>query len=396
VIGFKTFLLEQVGEQPKVLKHLEHLEDAVLRGSQGHKDASTALWSTYDRLTKKKRSVRSQIKIKKDGAPSVLFGIHPDTKKFFVATKSAFNVTPKINYTPADIMRNHGHSPGLAEKLNTALTHLSKVVKTGVYQGDLMWDKKSVRDEGNTWSFQPNTIKYSIDKNSTSGKKISKAQLGIALHTSYSGKTGSALSMDSVPSFKGIQYHPDVHFVSTTHRTTKASFPDSDRKKFTEHMKLAENQARELEPFHGNFNQHQAHLSTYINTNVRLGTPNTAKGYIEHLESRKQKELAAIKNPLTRNKKEASWNSLISHAGTIGTHLDKLFMHHKTIQDAKNILVHAMDTHSEYTHHIGNKQTGPEGYVIRHVRGNSQFKANLRHMFNRENFSRGTKNDRFS
>jgi hypothetical protein len=77
--------------------------------------------------------------MKYDGSPSIVFGHHPKTGKFFVASKSAFNKNPKINYTHKDIEKHHGHAPGLVSKLKTALTHLPKVApKHGVYQGDVM------------------------------------------------------------------------------------------------------------------------------------------------------------------------------------------------------------------------------------------------------------------
>ena len=60
----------------------------------------------------------------------------------FVASKSAFNKNPKINYTHEDIEKNHGHAPGLVSKLKAALDHLPKVTKPGkVYQGDFMYHK---------------------------------------------------------------------------------------------------------------------------------------------------------------------------------------------------------------------------------------------------------------
>ena len=50
---------------------------------------------------------RINMSVKWDGAPAIIAGINPENGKFFVGTKSVFNVTPKINYTPADIRRNH-------------------------------------------------------------------------------------------------------------------------------------------------------------------------------------------------------------------------------------------------------------------------------------------------
>ena len=44
--------------------------------------------------------------VKWDGAPAVFCGTNPENGKFFVGTKSVFNKTPKINYTPTDIRRN--------------------------------------------------------------------------------------------------------------------------------------------------------------------------------------------------------------------------------------------------------------------------------------------------
>ena len=114
------------------LTHLEHAEDHVLNaGSEGYKHAAKTLNAVHDALHGKRSS--ASITTKYDGSPSIVFGHHPETGKFFVATKSAFNKTPKINYTPKDVDVNHGHAPGLAAKLKTVLKHLPKVTpKKGV------------------------------------------------------------------------------------------------------------------------------------------------------------------------------------------------------------------------------------------------------------------------
>ena len=73
------------------------------------------------------------VTVKWDGAPAVFAGTNPENGKFFVATKSLFNKTPKINYTNADIDRNHGG--GLADKLKVALANLKGLGIKGVLQG---------------------------------------------------------------------------------------------------------------------------------------------------------------------------------------------------------------------------------------------------------------------
>jgi hypothetical protein len=107
-------ILSEAATDTKKLTHLDHVEDhAHNSGDEG--------------LTKY------------DGAPSIVWGHHPENGKFFVGSKSVFNKNPKINHTHEDIERNHGHAPGLAQKLHGALKHLKKVTPKGkVYQGDLM------------------------------------------------------------------------------------------------------------------------------------------------------------------------------------------------------------------------------------------------------------------
>ena len=139
-IDFRTFITEQeAAQEGKALKHLTHVEDMAIHG--GHEGVAVAdehLRGMHDMLLGKNSKLHASTKY--DGAPAVVFGTHPHTGQFFVATKSAFNKTPKINYTPKDIENNHGHAPGLVKKLKDALQYLPKVApKKGVYQGDMMF-----------------------------------------------------------------------------------------------------------------------------------------------------------------------------------------------------------------------------------------------------------------
>ena len=78
--------------------HLEHLEDSILLdGERGAKDAFLFL----DELAKTfigKQNNNFKITTKWDGAPAVFAGIYPGTGRFFVGTKSVFNVNSKINF----------------------------------------------------------------------------------------------------------------------------------------------------------------------------------------------------------------------------------------------------------------------------------------------------------
>ena len=159
--------------------HLEHLEDDIInRGSDGGRNAINFLKSVRNMLAGSS-SGRVNMSVKWDGAPAIICGINPENGKFFVGTKSVFNVTPKINYTPADIRRNH--SGPVADKLNVCLRELKRLGITGIYQGDLLFTKgdlKSAAIDGEKMiTFTPNTITYAVPSNSSIGKRIARARL---------------------------------------------------------------------------------------------------------------------------------------------------------------------------------------------------------------------------
>lgn len=194
MIKFSTFLTEAVSDESK-LTHLEHNEDHVINdGKKGFSHAFHNLMDMHDKL--KGKHTETTVTTKYDGSPSIVFGHHPKTGKFFVGTKSVFNKTPKVNYTHEDIDKNHGHAPGLAEKLHHALKHLPKVApKHGVYQGDLMHSgvksksnpQGDVEEKNGKYHFKPNTISYSTPTHSEHGQQIKHSKLGVVVHTAYKG-----------------------------------------------------------------------------------------------------------------------------------------------------------------------------------------------------------------
>jgi hypothetical protein len=120
MMQFNLYLTEASEEK---LTHLEHAEDHVINdGMEGFAHAYHNLEDVKDQVNGKKN--KTKIATKYDGSPSIVFGHHPETGAFFVASKSVFNKDPKLNYTPEDIEKNHGHAPGLVQKLKQALEHL--------------------------------------------------------------------------------------------------------------------------------------------------------------------------------------------------------------------------------------------------------------------------------
>ena len=119
------------------------------------------------------------VSVKWDGALSVFCGINPENSRFFVGSKSVFNVNPKINYTQADIRKNH--AGGLVDKLSVCLKELPKLNIRGVVQGDLLFTpadikKVSIRGE-DAIAFTPNTITYAVPENTDLAKRILKIKI---------------------------------------------------------------------------------------------------------------------------------------------------------------------------------------------------------------------------
>ena len=176
--------------------HLEHLEDEIINnGLSGAKTAVRFLNSLKDMLSGIGKG-STDVTVKWDGAPAVFAGTNPENGKFFVATKSLFNKTPKINYTNADIASNHG-SEGPTDKLKIALKHLPKLGMKGIFQGDIMFTKDDLKQENidgvSSLTFTPNTITYAVPDDSELASTIRKASIGIVWHTKYTGKTIAGL-----------------------------------------------------------------------------------------------------------------------------------------------------------------------------------------------------------
>ena len=88
--------------------HLEHLEDEVLNGGvSGTRGAISFLQSLRDMLAGHATGRTVNLTTKWDGAPAIFAGINPENGKFFVGTKGVFAQNAKLNYTNADIDKNH-------------------------------------------------------------------------------------------------------------------------------------------------------------------------------------------------------------------------------------------------------------------------------------------------
>ena len=389
--------------------HLEHLEDEIINnGTKGAKTAIEFLKSIKQMLQGGEGG--SQISVKWDGAPAIFCGTNPENGKFFVATKSLFNVTPKINYTNADIKRNH--SGALADKLIVALKHFPKLGIKGVLQGDLLFtsgDKSTqVVDGKSSIVFTPNTITYAVPvvKSGFLGlgrniyKEINSAKIGIIFHTSYSGKTIKGLSATFGASVTGLKKSKDVFFDDAMYKQTNPGFTRTEEIAFDNIIRMAEGSAYKAGAFIDKIKKDKNTLSlgvqlkTFFNTYIREGTPITntkvlANNFEVYFRDKLQKEIDSKKQASTKQKYEE-----IREVGMKILRADREGLYfaiatYITFQSAKAVLMKKLNNIQSIGSFLrtkdGFKVTNPEGYVA--IKQGGAVKLVDRLEFSRANFN---------
>jgi hypothetical protein len=402
--GFQDYLTEDRNT------HLEHLEDEIINnGTKGAKTAIAFLKSIKQMLQGGKGG--SSISVKWDGAPAIFCGINPENGKFFVATKSLFNVTPKINYTNADIKRNH--SGALADKLIAALKYFPKLGIRGILQGDLLFtsgDKKTATVDGQeSIIFTPNTITYAVPKvksgflgfGASLYKNINKAKIGIIFHTSYSGKTIKTLSATFGANVKSLSKNSNIFFDDASYKqSADPGFNPQEETAFDNILRMAEGSAHKAGAFIDKIKKDKGPLSlgvqlkTFFNTYIREGTPITntkalANNFEVYFIEKLQKEIDGKKTQAAKQKYEE-----IREKGMKILRADREGLYfaiatYITFQSAKAVLMRKLNNIQSIGSFLrtknGFKVTNPEGYVA--IKKSGAVKLVDRLEFSRANFN---------
>ena len=219
------------------LKHLEHLEDEMLNyGVRGCHAAVDFLRELRKMVGRKPTG--SMMQTKWDGAPSVVCGKHPYTGRFFVGTKSVFNITePKLCYFDDDV--DTYYQGDLANKLKASLEHFKKLDIGGVIQGDLLYtddvNQENINGQ-NLYTFRPNTITYAIPVDHPLGEQCKSSKIGVVFHTHYTGDDlGSMQAHGGVPDSM-IGSHSDVLNIKNTTAVQDVNFSAAEFNEFDRHV----------------------------------------------------------------------------------------------------------------------------------------------------------------
>lgn len=295
-----------------------------------------------------------------------------------VATKSFFNVSPKINYTEQDIDKNHTGT--LAKKLKVALKYLPSVIpptRNVVYQGDMLFTddlRYFTKDGVKLIGFHPNTIVYTVDAEGPTGKQIAQAKIGIAFHTQYKwdGLNPATAEVTKFGISKDIfKDNPNVFIIDTIsnfdNKSTK--FDKNYDSQFNEIRTLGNNIQWELleQPLVSQT------IMTFINTHFRenkqmqppIKRAQQLFDYIDNVVEKTKQTKKTQKGKDAVDTKYADVLALKDHKATM-INLMKIF---DIVTSIKLDIIHFVDRMSTFNNFVidssGNLiATGQEGYVI--------------------------------
>ena len=369
--------------------HLEHIEDIIITdGFEGGKAVVEYFRGLLFTL-KGTSSEAIQVSVKWDGAPAVVCGTHPETGKFFVATKSAFAQNAKVNYTKKDIANNHG-TDDLGQKLLKCLVHLKKLNIPGVVQGDLLFtDDDIVRKNINNkphLTFTPNQITYAVPEDSELGKQIDAAKVGIIFHTTYNGKTLADMTASAGADVETFGVSPNVFFDNATYKDVSGSakFTDDETKQFYNGIEkleaLLNNIPRDLSSLLGQNNDFVGYFQLYINAMVKEGQLPTnvnqfLQGFKKFYLDRMQQQIAGLKAQKALALRQDKLKQMPAFLNRVKKPLQAMLTFYKAVQQMKGFILkkmnQAMAIGSFAQTDSGLEVTDPEGFVAVDKTGNA-------------------------
>jgi len=367
--SFREFLSESKN------LHMEHIEDAIFNeGSKGTVEAIRFLESVTDMLSGNSKS-SVNITVKWDGAPAVFAGVNPENGKFFVGSKSIFNkTTPKINYTNADIDKNH--PGGLGTTLKVALKELKKLNIEGVLQGDVMFTSDGVEvqdiDGESHITFQPNTITYAVPSNSDLAKVIKRAKIGVIWHTKYTGKTMATMKAGFNPNISKLGKSSSVWYDNASFKDTSgaSTFTKAEVKTMRGLIDAAKKKFKAAGSFIDELQNSDlvSEVKIYGNAQIRKGSSSlSAADFQKRMEDKMQTAIDNLKTDRAKERKQKVMDTSMKFLSRNRKKLQSVFDLHDSLTQAKIYTVRKLEKVKNLGTFIktenGFKVTAPEGFV---------------------------------
>jgi hypothetical protein len=332
--------------------HIEHPSDRSFDGKKEANHALTTLRGVAMGRTPVTRKIddKMSFQVKRDQEGRV--GVK------YKGTGSSYN------FSNDDIDRQHGEKPYLAGPLKTILAHAHKVLpgRTGEYQGGFMSTPETREEKGGRIGHTPNTVSYSVKKDSPEGKKLANSKVSMAIHSALKGPKRTASPILNQSEFRS---HPDVHLVNHSVSKEEQKLPPAAKKTVVQHITAAQKIMKDHD--YGHLSGHEQHLRTYVNSTLDTGEKPNIEGYKSHLTKKWNKEIDKVKTEKAKNQKASQRDSAVAHVDTNKDAFNRSFEIHHHMQQATNALADSLNktAHGGIRTEIGGKESGGEGFVAK-------------------------------
>lgn len=329
---------------------IEHPEDMIFdqRPSVGLKQALSGIMAAAARP--------QETTVKWDGKPAIIFGRKP-SGEFVLTDKSGFLAKgyDGLATSPEHIAKIMAQRGGERSELVAVYQRLFPLLRRavpqnfrGYIQGDLLYSS-TPQKIGDSWVFQPNTVKYTVPVKSELGQKIADSTAAVAIHTALSAPGAPAESIRAA----ALSPSPGLLILDPSLKEPRQiQLNDTNVKDATRLLSQygaamdrlfdpAELRARKISNF-------PALIKTYINSRVRSGSyDNLIGGFGSWIQQREPAKAPRIFEWATENKAAVA----------------ALFQAFLEISSLKNQLVRQLDAQGQDVQASINDEPGHEGYV---------------------------------
>ena len=332
---------------------IEHPEDLVFdRGSAGIDTAIQGLERTAQQPT--------TATVKWDGKPAIIFGRNPKGE-FVLTDKGGFLKAGGVGLATspkqmADVLaqRKGGGREELAQLYADLWPVLQKATPKnmkGYLQADLLFHpQKPYAEQDGKLVFEPNTVKYSVDANSATGKKIANSKFGLVIHSKL-----DAPGADVEPvSGATVSDVPDL-FVADQNIKDSTAGVQLDEKNISQLKQLKSKYGSQIDALFNPQELRNRRISNfpklfkqYINTKVRAGNyDNMIKGFVDWVSEKVPTQAPRMIEWMKENSQGT--------AALVNTFL--------LLSAVKNDLIRQLDQNAHEIEASINDEPGHEGYV---------------------------------
>jgi predicted nucleic acid-binding Zn-ribbon protein len=400
---------EEINEAvtPTVNKHMTHAEDlVVLGGAEGLKWVINMFKKLYQKLQSNTSSDELSLSTKFDGAPAVfVWSKFPELKSYGLAIKSLFSKDRKIMYTSKDVDKYYNQQPDLANKLKIMLKYIPSlgIPNNQIWQGDFLFDKSTLKEDNEHYSFHPNTIVYKVDKDSELGKKIAKSDIGVVWHTRYMGQSLDEISAKYNTKTTELKDNPKV-FMTDPYIASLAGYVTltaEENEQFNDHIYKIERLAKNLykdtnyKKVVGNtelIKEFQIFQNSLIKRNIRPQDSGEFMEYFKkYLNDKFEKEIQSKKTPKGQESVKTKQEEVISKLSEVEDTLETIMTLILGITNLKQLFIKKLNNIGRFETFLETNKgkfltTGQEGFAVSDIDG-SVVKLVDRYEFSFANFS---------